>query len=365
MVKSPSSRLGHRVGVRFRYARYAFVPIMQCAVAAGIAWWVATEVIGHQRPFFAPVAAVVSLNGSRRTRRAVELVVGVSVGVGIGDLLIAVIGSGAWQIALVVALAMTTAVVLDGGPLIATQAGSSAVLVATLLPPGGSGGWDRCLDALVGGVIGLLVVTLLPADPIPPVRKAVIAVLDELSSTLRAVGTTIAGRDLSGAEAVLARVRSAQPLVDRLRETVRTSNEIARFAPTRWSNRARLRRYSSLADHVDYALRNTRVLARRAYVALRDQESTVAGLPDLLATLAGAIDVIRGGLLTGQDVSEGSPPLMAAARAIGTVQGENQGFSSLVIVAQLRSAAVDLLQASGLSLEQAQLVLEHEPPASP
>jgi hypothetical protein len=56
---------------------------------------------------------------------------------------------------------------------------------------------------------------------------------------------------------------------------------------------------------------------------------------------------------------------MAAARAIGTVQGENQGFSSLVIVAQLRSAAVDLLQASGLSLEQAQLVLEHEPPASP
>ncbi len=90
-------------------------------------------------------------------------------------------------------------------------------------------------------MIGLLVVTLLPADPIPPVRKAVIGVLDELSSTLRAVGTTMSGRDLGGAEAVLAPVRSAQPLVDRLRETVRTSNEIARFAPPRWSNRARLR----------------------------------------------------------------------------------------------------------------------------
>ncbi len=74
----------------------------------------ATDLIGHQRPFFAPIAAVVSLNGARRMRRAVELVVGVSVGVGVGDLLISVIGSGPWQIGLVVALAMTTAVWLDG-----------------------------------------------------------------------------------------------------------------------------------------------------------------------------------------------------------------------------------------------------------
>jgi Fusaric acid resistance protein-like len=71
---------------------------------------------GHPRPFFAPIAAVVSLNGARRLRRAVELVVGVSVGVGVGDLLIAAIGSGAWQISLVVALAMAAAVWLDGGP---------------------------------------------------------------------------------------------------------------------------------------------------------------------------------------------------------------------------------------------------------
>jgi uncharacterized membrane protein YgaE (UPF0421/DUF939 family) len=155
---------------------------------------VATDLIGHQRPFFAPIAAVVSPNGARRMRRAVELVVGVSVGVGVGDLLISVIGSGPWQIGLVVALAMTTAVWLDGGSLIATQAGSSAVLVATLLPPGGTGGLERCLDALVGGAIGILVVMLLPADPIAPVRSAVITILDELSASVRGVGTAISER---------------------------------------------------------------------------------------------------------------------------------------------------------------------------
>ena len=35
--------------------------IGQCAVAAGIAWWLAADVFNHRLPFFAPIAAVVSL----------------------------------------------------------------------------------------------------------------------------------------------------------------------------------------------------------------------------------------------------------------------------------------------------------------
>jgi hypothetical protein len=200
---------------------------------------------------------------------------------------------------------MTTAVWLDSGPLIATQAGSSAVLVATLLPPGGPGGLERCFDALVGGAIGILVVMLLPADPIAPVRRAVIAILDELSVSVRGVGTAISERDLTGAEVVLDRVRRSQPLVDRLRETVSASSEITRFAPMRWSRRGDLQRYRALADHVDNALRNTRILVRRSLVALRDRESLVAGVPDVLAHLADAIDLARSELQTGDDTHEG------------------------------------------------------------
>ena len=73
---------------------------------------------------------------ANRLRRAVELVVGVSLGVLVGDLLVSVIGSGWWQIALVVTLAVAAAVFADGGTLLVNQAGASAVLVATLLPPG-------------------------------------------------------------------------------------------------------------------------------------------------------------------------------------------------------------------------------------
>ena len=60
----------------------------QCAVAAGIAWLLAADLLGHQTPFFAPIAAVVSLGTSygQRLRKVAEVAVGVAVGVLVGDL---------------------------------------------------------------------------------------------------------------------------------------------------------------------------------------------------------------------------------------------------------------------------------------
>ena len=114
-------------------------PILQSAVAASLAWLVATELVGHAAPFFAPISAVITLGltvGERRAR-AVELGLGVAVGIAIADLLVALIGTGAWQIGVVVALAMFGATLVGGGPLLASQAAASAVLVATLQPPDG------------------------------------------------------------------------------------------------------------------------------------------------------------------------------------------------------------------------------------
>ena len=57
-------------------------PILHSAVSAALAWLIATEVVGHDQPFFAPIAAVITLGltvGQRR-RRAMELAIGVAVG---------------------------------------------------------------------------------------------------------------------------------------------------------------------------------------------------------------------------------------------------------------------------------------------
>src|SRR3712207_9572953 len=75
----------------------------QAAVAAGVAYWLASDVLGHPTPFFAPIAAVVCLGTSygQRLRRVAEVTLGVAVGVLIADLLVLALGTGPWQISLV------------------------------------------------------------------------------------------------------------------------------------------------------------------------------------------------------------------------------------------------------------------------
>jgi len=257
----------HLLAPRIAKLRTAALPVLQCALAAALAWLVATDVAGHTRPFFAPIAAIVCLGVSlgSRLRRSVELVVGVSVGIAVADLLITLIGTGAWQIGLVVALAMGAAVLLDGGPVITLQAGSSAVLVATLLPPGQSGGPDRALDALIGGVVALVVVAVLPADPLRSARKDCSGVLSALAESLQGVATGLAGHDDTAVESALQRARGTQAALDALRSDLAAGREIAQLAPLRWRSRARVGRLQAMAEPIDNAARNVRVLARRPW----------------------------------------------------------------------------------------------------
>jgi uncharacterized membrane protein YgaE (UPF0421/DUF939 family) len=160
-------RLGGR---RLRLAGWGAA---QSALAGALAWEFASRVLGHTGPFFAAVAGIVCLSTSylNRMRRVVELAVGVSVGVGIGDLVVGRIGRGGWQLGLVVLAAMLVALLLDGAPLIINQAGLQAVFV-TALPPPASGYVARWVDALVGGATALVVAFALPSDPRPALRRA-------------------------------------------------------------------------------------------------------------------------------------------------------------------------------------------------
>lgn len=344
-------RLREELTRRLRRLFRTGVPILQCAIAAGVAWFLATYVVGHPRPFFAPIAAVISLGVGlgQRSRRALELVVGVCVGIGVGDVLISIIGTGPWQITLVVALAMSTAVLLDSGSVIVLQAASSSVLVATLLPPASAGGLTRMLDAGIGGLVGFAVAALLPANPLTVAHRNGRIVLGELADALRGVAGAVSKQDVEAAVDVLAKARKSQRSVEEFRSALEAGHEIARFAPIRWRRRHDLEHYEVAADPVDRALRNTRVLARRALTALRDQEPVPRPLPAMLEELAGAVTLLRDELASGVDPAQ----TREAARGVAekaTVEMFGAGdFSMQVVVLQVRSIAVDLLQAGGLS----------------
>src|SRR5262249_42566306 len=162
MISAARSRLDEHLSGRLSCWRRVAIPVVQTAVAAGLSWFVAVHLVGHPAPLFAPVAAIVSIDMTlgQRVRRAIELVAGAGVGVGVGALLISAIGTGPWQIAAVVALAASVAVLLDGRAVINVQAAVSAILVAAMYMPGDTSGIDRLLDGLIGVAIGLVIVAV-------------------------------------------------------------------------------------------------------------------------------------------------------------------------------------------------------------
>lgn len=334
--------------------RASALPIFQCAIAAAVAWWVATEVIGHQTPFFAPMAAVISLGLSlgARFRRSIELVAGVSIGIGVGDLLINRIGAGSWQIALVVFLAMSAAVLLDSGVIIALQAGTSSILVATLLPPGGSGGYDRMVDALVGGIVGVAVVAVLPSHPVSQVRSDAADILATATEVLRGVVTGLERNDEPALVVALRLSRTTQPGINKLRDHVRGGREISRISPFYWSSRSRIASIAAIVDPLDNAMRNIRVLARRSLTVVRDDEVLDPRLVAEIDRTADSVQVLRQMLQTehGQkpDQADAARVLRSAASGMKPELLDGAGLSATVVFAQLRSLLVDLLQVAGL-----------------
>jgi uncharacterized membrane protein YgaE (UPF0421/DUF939 family) len=334
-------------------------PILHTAVAASLAWLAATELLGHPRPFFAPVAAVITLGltlGARR-RRAIEMAFGVAVGILVADLLVLGIGRGTWQIAVVTALAMAAALLVGGGPLLASQAATSAVLVATLQPSSGGFSFERFFDALTGGASALVVATLLfPVDPVTVVRRAADPVLDRLAVALDTVAEALDERDPELADGAMIEARSIS--LAELHAALGDARESARLSLRPGRARERLARYAEAARHLEFAVDNVRVLARGAWRAISLGDATP---PDVTAALRELADAVRS--LEIEDPEHARAAALTAAEEANRVMQKTGNMSALHIVGQLRSTAVDLLRASGMGRSEAVAAVREGIPA--
>jgi uncharacterized membrane protein YgaE (UPF0421/DUF939 family) len=69
---SPVDRLRRFAGTRVKRLRDSGLPVLQCALAAGLAYLVARDLFGHPVPFFAPIACVLVLGVGVTNRRSQE-----------------------------------------------------------------------------------------------------------------------------------------------------------------------------------------------------------------------------------------------------------------------------------------------------
>ena len=180
----------------------------------------------------------------------------------------------------------------------------------------------------------MVVAAVLPSDPVAPVRRTSRALLDELAAVLAGVADALRDRDADAALAALHRARRTQPLIDSLRGALHGGREVTAVSPLHRRRRRVLARYAELAERADYAMRNARVVARRAYSALLDGEPEVPDLPDVLAELACAVD-----RLTAELTREGD--LARARSAVVDVVGHAKVMSddAVALLGDLRAGA--------------------------
>ncbi len=339
-----------RTSLRARVARLEAKrwQIAQCALAAGAAWLVASDLLGHPTPFFAPIAAVVSLGTSygQRLRRVVEVTLGVAIGVFLGDLIVAQLGSGWWQLTLIVALAMSTAFLLDGGQLFVTQAAVQSIVVSTLLPDPGAG-LTRWSDALVGGAVALVAATVVPAAPLRRPREQAAVVMRKIAALLRAAGEVMVDGEVERALALLADARSTDYLIRELQDAAAEGLSVVASSPFRVRHKGNLRRMVELVDPLDRALRSTRVLVRQTAVAAYHRREVPHSYSLLALDLADAADAVADELAADRMAVEARSMLLAVGDATGKVERTDE-LTAEVVLAQLRSVVVDLLLLTGL-----------------
>jgi uncharacterized membrane protein YgaE (UPF0421/DUF939 family) len=332
----------------WRRARWAFVPTLVGAGTAAVAYLISVHLLGHTLPIFAPTAAWLCL--------------GCTLGVALGEVFLRLFGAGVIQIFAVLVISALAARIVDRGEMLTYQAGVQAIVV-TAMPVGAmvDGGFGRWSDALVGAVLALFVAALLPVRAIQRPRRRAQAALTELSDLLRALGEALRLGDPDRARDALTMGRDTQQVLDNWEKTVRAARQVTTLNPALRGDRPEVQRLARGSVLADRAVRNARVVARKA-------ESVAASGPHVhigqtLEELSSSLRLLAVDLGSGERPSASRGRIVEAARGLDPAAYADDGWPTQTLVSVLRSLVVDVLQIGGMTASGARAQLPGDPHA--
>ncbi|HLW94978.1 MAG TPA: FUSC family protein [Solirubrobacteraceae bacterium] len=321
-------------------------PITQAAVAAGLAWLVAHNLLGHAQPFFAPIAAAIALSTSsiRRGRRIVQMIAGVMIGIAVSEGAAAVMGTSWISIGVTVLVTMAAASAVavgffSEGMMFVNQSASAAVLVIALRHHGT--GSERAIDALIGGGVAAVIgVGLFPAHPLRMLRSAEREVLRSLAGALGEIGERLGSDSRVAPDWTLAAAQDIHSQLAGLAAARMTARANVRIAPRRFALREEVSGEDGRIAVLDLLANAALSLLRIGSDALEQGETIEPALAACVRELAGSI---------GELAAAPQPwpaELRAAVSERMAVLGERAGSASAargpVLASALRAASRDV-----------------------
>ncbi|MEH1055593.1 FUSC family protein [Micromonospora sp. CPCC 206171] len=337
--------------------RQGWLPVVETTLAATVAWILATRLVGHPQPFFAPAAALIVLGQARgqRVRRAVEVLLGVAAGVLVADLVVQALGPRtSWTVFTVILLTIALAVAVGASTVAVVQAAVSALYLVVVSPPTESLVPFRFVDALIGGGVAVVASQLIDARrPLAPLVAEFRRTYQGMAEVLDEVAAALDARDEPAALAALDRARHLDAAVERLRTAVLAAGEAVRLNVRRRRHIGRLRTVDATVGQLDYAVRNVRVLARAGVTFNRLPTPVPPELGAALRDLAEAVRAAGEALAADLDGAEeagdrhaarAEAAALTAVRVAGRLFTPGQTLPLAMIVGQVRATAIDLLR---------------------
>jgi len=350
----------NRFVIRFSFTRVqdSFWTIGQIVLAALTSYLFARYVLGHQVPLLAVTVAISSLGFARDTKpkQVLSTAIAMFSGVVLSETLLSLFGQGALQLAFAIFLALLLARLLTSNPAFTITVALQAVLVQLLQTPV-SGIFERSIDGLVGGVVALVFVSLMPRNPIKLARQDSKELFLVFRSTLSNVAAVLRTPNQELADQALEDIRKTQPLVDRWRSSLDSAIAISNLSPVyRWAQKE-MAQQLQVADGMDLATRNLRVLTRRVDFLVRDEKPRPQ-LADLIGKIIIATELLE------QTSDDFSVTLKARKYLRKIPSGLNPrvfdpplSVSETALLLEIRPLYVDLAVASGIDASQARALL--------
>jgi len=284
---------------------------------------------------------VASLNAARGERglNAVRVVLGVLLGILVGEAAVAVGGDGYASLGGATLVAMVAALAISGERLVVGHAAIAAILTVALPHPGA--GPDLLTDALIGVGIALTLSQLIfPPEPDVLVRRAEAAAVRTLADGLRLTAAALE----QGDEALAARARSflreTPGRLVALTQARRSGSRVARWSPIRRRRGTAVRDDQAARLHL---LAGSCLMLTRAVLELDAPAADLAtAIRDLAASLDDAADAL------GEPAARQRAVESALALARRDPGREAGGSSELGVAwAALRTTARDVVAVAG------------------
>jgi uncharacterized membrane protein YgaE (UPF0421/DUF939 family) len=304
--------------------------ILQILVAVAVSYSISHWGFGHAVPVLAVTVTITALGLTRDARpiRVAESLLGILLGVAMGDGLSLLFGRGLWQLVVVLL------VVFVVGRIVSSNVGFA-----------------------VAAAVPLLVTALIPRDPTRASRRDGRTLYSVLTESTGGIVESLRDADPAAGELALSRLRRTQPLVDNWTTSLDTALSVSRISPFLRRQLPELRRNARVLTAGDLAARHLRTLARRVEFLVRDGAERPA-LAELVRDIGTALDLLGRELDDLQLTGQARSLLSDLARRLDPAAViPDAAVTDAAIVLMLRPLVVDLLIGTGVEPEAARALL--------